>query len=112
MKRTLALLFLPALVCAAQNQAKSPPPAPAAKLTFELARGLPLRNLGPAFTPGRVGDIAVDPRDRKVWYVATASSGLWKTTDAGATWTPIFDDYGSYSLGCITLDPRNPDVLW
>src|SRR5262245_61570387 len=83
-----------------------------AALTADTVRGLELRSLGPAIKPGRVGDIAVDPRDRKVWYVATASSGLWKTTDRGASWQPIFDHHGSYSLGCVTLDPGNPDVVW
>src|SRR5262249_32641564 len=45
----------------------------APKLTADLLRGLPLRNIGPALQPGRVADIAVDPRNRSVWYVATAS---------------------------------------
>jgi photosystem II stability/assembly factor-like uncharacterized protein len=82
------------------------------KLTSDTLRGLELRSLGPAFTPGRVGDIVVDPRDRKVWYIAVASGGLWKTVDAGKSFQPIFDHYGSYSLGCVTLDPKNPDVVW
>jgi photosystem II stability/assembly factor-like uncharacterized protein len=88
------------------------PPGEAVKLTAEMLRGMELRNLGPALRPGRVGDIAVDPRDGKVWYIATASSGLWKTTDAGTTWQPIFDSYGSYSLGCVTVDAKNPDIVW
>jgi photosystem II stability/assembly factor-like uncharacterized protein len=84
----------------------------AGKLTAELVRGLELRGIGPAFRPGRIADVVVDPRNRKVWYVATASSGLWKTTDAGTTWTPIFDRYVSYSFGCLALDPKNPDIVW
>src|SRR5262249_25800111 len=88
------------------------PTGPPAALTADAVRGLQLRSLRPALAPGRVGDIAVDPRDRKVWYVAVASGGLWKTTDAGKTWQPVFDRYGSYSLGCVTLDPKNPDVVW
>src|SRR5438067_7132805 len=83
-----------------------------AALKSDTLRGLELRSLGPALTPGRVGDIAVDPRDRKVWYIATASGGRWKTTDSGATFRPILDEYGSYSLGFIALDPKNPDVIW
>jgi photosystem II stability/assembly factor-like uncharacterized protein len=81
-------------------------------LTTGGALGLPLRNIGPASTPGRVADIAVDPRNRNVWYVATASSGLWKTQNRGISWKPVFDDQGSYSLGCVTLDPNNPDIVW
>jgi photosystem II stability/assembly factor-like uncharacterized protein len=81
-------------------------------LTAETVRGLELRSLGPALTPGRVGDIVVDPRNAKVWFVAIASGGLWKTNDAGKSWKAVFDHQGSYSIGCVTLDPRNPDVVW
>ncbi len=74
--------------------------------------GLGLRALGPASTSGRIGDLAVDPRDKAHWYVAVASGGVWETRNAGTTWTPIFDDQGSYSIGCVTLDPRNPLTVW
>ena len=74
--------------------------------------GLAWRPIGPAVTEGRITDIAVDPRDTAVRYVTAASGGVWKTTNAGASWTPIFDHEGSYSIGCITLDPSNPDVVW
>jgi photosystem II stability/assembly factor-like uncharacterized protein len=106
-------LFLAAVIVAAlcgSPAAEQPKATPA--LTADLVRGLELRGLGPALVPGRVGDIAVDPRDAKVWYVVAASGGLWKTTDAGQTWQPLFDHYGSYSLGCITLDPANPEIVW
>lgn len=71
-----------------------------------------LRNVGPAFLSGRIADIKTQPENESVWYVATGSSGVWKTVNAGTTWTPIFDDQPSYSSGCITLDPSNPDVVW
>src|SRR4051812_600864 len=45
--------------------------------------GLRFRSIGPALTSGRISDIAVNPRDKKIWYVASASGGLWKTTNAG-----------------------------
>ena len=77
--------------------------------TFE---GLAFRNIGPAITSGRVGDIAVHPTQKETWFVVVASGGLWKTTNAGTTWSPLFDGEGSYSLGCITLDPKNPLTLW
>lgn len=70
------------------------------------------RLLGPAVTSGRVVGFAVNPNDRSHYYVAAGSGGVWKTTNAGITWTPIFDNEGSYSIGCIVLDPKNPGVLW
>lgn len=71
-----------------------------------------LRNVGPAFLSGRIADIKTHPENESVWYVATGSSGVWKTVNAGTTWSPIFEDQPSYSTGCITLDPSNPDVVW
>ncbi len=61
---------------------------------------------------GRVADFAVDPNNRAHYYIAVASGGVWKTTNAGTTWTPVFDEQGSYSVGCVTMDPRNPHVVW
>ena len=74
--------------------------------------GLPLRGIGPALMSGRVSDIAVDPVKRSTWYVVAASGGVWKTTNSGTTWTPIFDGYGSYSIGCVAVDPSNHLVVW
>jgi photosystem II stability/assembly factor-like uncharacterized protein len=110
MKRTIppALIALSLLILNPVHSESAEAP----KLNAELLRGLPLRNIGPALEPGRIADIAVDPRNRSVWYVATASSGLWKTRNRGESWEPIFDDGGSYSLGCVTLDPNHPDVVW
>ncbi|MBX2816019.1 MAG: glycosyl hydrolase, partial [Saprospiraceae bacterium] len=71
-----------------------------------------MRNIGPAMTSGRIADIAIDPTDQNTMYVAAGSGNLWKTENAGTTWKPIFEKYGSYSLGCITIDPQNPYTLW
>ena len=78
----------------------------------DVLGGLTLRGIGPALMSGRVGDIAVDPVKRSTWYVAAASGGVWKTTNSGTTWAPIFDGYGSYSIGCVAVDPRNHLVVW
>ena len=74
--------------------------------------GLALRPIGPALTSGRIADLAIDPTDAKVWWLAAASGGVWKTTNSGTTWTPVFDGEGSYSIGAITIDPKNPSVVW
>jgi photosystem II stability/assembly factor-like uncharacterized protein len=74
--------------------------------------GLRLRSIGPAFTSGRISGFAVDPANPTRYYVAVASGGVWKTTNAGVTWTPIFDNEASYSIGAIALDPKNPLTVW
>ena len=74
--------------------------------------GLTLRNIGPGMKSGRIGDVVKDPTRPSTWYVAVASGNVWKTLNNGTTWTPIFDHHGSYSIGCIAIDPQNPQVLW
>jgi photosystem II stability/assembly factor-like uncharacterized protein len=74
--------------------------------------GLELRDLGPAITSGRVGDLAVDPVRKRTYYVAVSSGGVWKTTNWETTFAPVFDDQASFSIGCVTLDPTNPLVVW
>jgi photosystem II stability/assembly factor-like uncharacterized protein len=73
---------------------------------------LSARSIGPALMSGRIGDLAVNPANPSEFYIAVASGGIWKTTNGGVTLSPIFDGYGSYSIGCITLDPSNSKVLW
>jgi len=74
--------------------------------------GLKVRNIGPGYMSGRVSDIAVHPTDPGTWYVGIGSGGVWKTVNAGTTWTPIFDDEAVYSIGDVTLDPSNPNIVW
>ena len=74
--------------------------------------GLSFRNVGPAITSGRVADLAVNPLMPSTYYVAAASGGVWKTTNAGTTYNPIFDGQGSYSIGCVSIDPHNPNSIW
>ncbi|MBW7905075.1 MAG: glycosyl hydrolase [Phycisphaerae bacterium] len=74
--------------------------------------GLRFRALGPALMSGRIGDLAVDPANPHRYYVAVASGNVWRTTNGGVTFEPIFDKEGAYSIGCLALDPRNPHVLW
>lgn len=74
--------------------------------------GLKFRNIGPAFMSGRIADIAIHPESNSIWYVAVGSGGVWKTSNAGTTFTPIFDSQGSFSIGCVTIDALNPTVVW
>src|SRR5512132_1711325 len=106
--RKLAILFLLAATSVAAQTATRADSSPLAS----AVSGLKLRAIGPALTSGRVADIAVDPTDKAVWYVASAAGGVWKTTNAGTSFTPVFDKEGSFSIGVVTIDPRNPNVVW
>ncbi|MBR77632.1 MAG: glycosyl hydrolase [Flavobacteriales bacterium] len=82
------------------------------KKTENIYDGLKFRHLGPALMSGRISDIAIHPNNENIWYVASGSGGAWKTENSGTTWKPIFDNEKSYSIGCITLDPQNSDIVW
>lgn len=77
--------------------------------TFATLR---VRNIGPAFISGRVSQIAVFPDSPSHYLVAEAAGGVWMTHNNGTSWTPVFDNYGSYSIGWITIDPKNPSTVW
>jgi photosystem II stability/assembly factor-like uncharacterized protein len=102
-------LLLPFHGVDAQKRKKSNPSEAEQSISLDAFK---LRNVGPAFLSGRIADIKTHPNNENVWYVATGSSGVWKTENAGTTWTPIFDTQTSYSTGCITLDPSNPEIVW
>jgi photosystem II stability/assembly factor-like uncharacterized protein len=87
------------------------PPQPGA-LNSDAFSGLEFRLIGPAAASGRVIAFAVNPKNRAEYYVGVASGGVWKTTNAGTTWTPVFDGEGSYSIGTVVLDPNDPSVVW
>src|SRR5437870_3291788 len=93
----------------AASEDESRPRDPMSTPTFS---GLRFRSLGPAFTSGRVIGFAVEPNNPSRFYVASASGGVWKTINDGTTWTPVFDREGSYSIGAIALDPKNPLTVW
>ena len=116
MKKTLFLTtLLSVLVCAAiiaQPKGNTAPPTENSPLNSATFNGLSLRNVGPAVTSGRILDIAVNPENHSEYYLATAGGGVWKTNNSGITFSPVFDEEGSFSVGCITLDPNNPNVVW
>ena len=78
----------------------------------ELFKSLRPRNIGPANMGGRITDIEGIPGNPGTVYVATGTGGLWKTTNWGIRWTPLFDEQETTSIGDIALDPQNPDVIW
>src|SRR3954462_14550737 len=115
-----AVLILPSILLAqrggggrgfADPTLDGPIPATAPAYGSPLFEAMRIRNVGPT-TGGRISDVAVDPRNPSIWYVAAASSGLWKTTNHGVSFTPIFENYGTFSLGCVAIDPANSNVIW
>ncbi|MEL7110590.1 MAG: glycosyl hydrolase [Pseudomonadota bacterium] len=99
------VLTLPALAQASGDEENSP----LSSATFDA---FSLRNIGPAFMSGRIGDILIVPDDPATWYVAVGSGGVWKTENAGTTWTSLFDGQGSYSIGSLGADPSDPNRIW
>jgi len=78
-------------------------------------QGLKWRNVGPATMSGRIADFAVarTPGQPDALYVAASIGGVWKTTDWGATWDPVFDSAnGASSIGDVTVAPSNPNLVW
>ena len=74
--------------------------------------GLKFRSIGPALMSGRISDIVIHPENENLWYVTAGSGGVWKTENSGTTWKSIFDGQKSFSIGCISLDPQNPNTIW
>src|SRR5207245_11152351 len=97
--------------------AKEQPPAAAApaaeKLDYgALLKDLQWRELGPAIMGGRIDDFAVVESNPSTVYVGTASGGVWKTTNAGTTWEPVFDNEGVLTIGDVTVGPSDAAGVW
>ncbi len=109
---SFTLLTLFGSISFAQKKGKGDDKSDDATYKSSTFSGLSFRNVGPAFTSGRVADLAVNPNNPFEYYVAVASGGVWKTTNSGTTYQPIFDAYGSYSIGCLAMAPSNSNVVW
>jgi photosystem II stability/assembly factor-like uncharacterized protein len=110
----VGLALFAALSLSAQEPARSPADEARNQDPFTSANfaGFRLRSIGPALMSGRISHIAVHPVHKQTWYVGVASGGVWKTTNAGTTFTPIFQNEGSYSIGAVAIDPKNPNTIW
>ena len=97
---------------ATKTKAEETPEQKPGAMTAETFSGLHFRLIGPAVASGRVIGFAVNPNNRAEYYVGVASGGVWKTSNGGTTWTPVFDNEGSYSIGAVVLDPHDPSVVW
>ncbi|MEO8028472.1 MAG: hypothetical protein ABI823_18470, partial [Bryobacteraceae bacterium] len=98
--KPLALLIAAAAALAAQTT------------EIQALDNLEWRSLGPGSMGGRISDIEGVPGNPRIVYAAAGSAGIFKTTNGGITWKPIFDRQPTISIGAIALDPRNPQVIW
>jgi photosystem II stability/assembly factor-like uncharacterized protein len=96
----------------------SQPPAPVnqtapVKVDSETISGLGARNIGSAAMSGRIAAVAgVHEGSRLTIYVGSASGGVWKSVNGGTTYKPVFDKQSVQSIGAVTIDPKNPKVIW
>ena len=89
------------------------PTAPAVKVDSETFSGLGARNIGSAAMSGRIAALdAVREGSRLTIYVGAASGGVWKSVNGGTTFKPVFDKQPVQSIGAVTIDPKNPKVIW
>jgi photosystem II stability/assembly factor-like uncharacterized protein len=107
-------LFSLAIFCALPAGALSLPAQPAARIEpaaspFERLR---FRNIGPATMGGRIDDFAVLESNPAIYYVATATGGLWKTMNNGTTWEVLFDDQEVVSIGDVAIAPDDANLVW
>lgn len=111
MRRTtiFALVALAATSVLYPTAAVAQNPLPAVPTAFGE---LTFRSIGPAVTGGRIHDVESLPGDPSTIYVAAATGGIWKSTDKGTTWRPLFDHQATSDFGDLAIAPSDPDVIW
>ena len=121
MSRSLVLRLPSTIILGLLALTTAPPPAIAQQngdngtinaTDHPLLKPFHWRSIGPVGQGGRVDDIAVHPDDPHTFFVGFATGGLWKTTNNGTTFKPVFDTYGTHSIGGIAIAPSNPDVVY
>src|SRR5271163_1430224 len=112
MKRQRIFLTASASLLAGTAWLLPPGRAQSADQTASLLAAYKWRSIGPASAGGRITDIKALDSDFRYAIVAAASGGVWKTVNAGTTWTPIFDRYGTSSIGAVAMFQPNPQILW
>jgi len=113
MRRLLFFLTLALFECATQlagaaEKKETPKPSPTPGF-FDQMR---FRNVGPAVSGGRLGAVAGTDADSSLYYVGAAGGGVWRSTNGGQTFVPVFDSQAVGSTGAIAIDPRDPKVVW
>lgn len=105
-RKVATLLFFAVLATTAAAQTS-------VKVDSETISGLGARNIGSATMSGRIAAIdAVREGQRLTVYIGSASGGVWKSVNGGSTFKPVFDKQPVQSIGAVTIDPKNPKVIW
>jgi photosystem II stability/assembly factor-like uncharacterized protein len=108
---TLRIILAPIIFCLALAFALPDGAAGQSSVTDKL-KNLEFREIGPAVMGGRIDDFGVVESNPNIVYVGTASGGVWKTTNNGTTWEPVFDKEGVSTIGDIAIAPSDPSVVW
>ncbi|MCK4494742.1 MAG: glycosyl hydrolase, partial [Candidatus Aminicenantes bacterium] len=117
---TIIIIFLITVTClSVKAQESEEPKSPLLdsweqylKLKKDSEFGLQWISIGPVMNSARVEAVQCDPTHQGTMYVAFGSGNLWKTTNHGLTWNPIFDNQSALGIGDIALAPSNPDIIW
>jgi hypothetical protein len=102
----------PGPAAAQATPSPSPTPTPINWSTDPMLKRFVFRSIGPASMGGRIDDIAVAEQNPYVIYIGFATNGVWKSTNNGTTFQPIFDTYGSHSIGDIAIAPSDSNIVW
>jgi photosystem II stability/assembly factor-like uncharacterized protein len=106
-------LFIVFILANVENSWGAQGTAPSGSQSSIWTQGnLRLRQIGPAVFSGRVDSIAVDENDTKTYYVGTATGGLWKTVNGGATFASLFDQQSNLSIGDVAVSRSSPSTIW
>src|SRR5262245_1756486 len=103
---TCALSLMAVAVFARQGAGTAP------GFNADTLSALQFRNLGPTLHTGRIQDVAIDPKNPSVWYVASAFGGVWKTVNRGITFEPLTNGISSFTMCCVVVDPKDSNVVW
>lgn len=112
MQRLLSTLFTLLLILSFGSVSSQDGETDTLELKHAGLSALTFRSIGPAITGGRIVALAVNPENTCEYYVGSGHGSLWKTSNCGTTFKPVFDGQKSYSIGAATVDPSNPNVVW
>src|SRR5438132_8848752 len=81
-------------------------------LSSDSLSALVFRNIAPTIHTGRIQDVAIDPKNSSIWYVASAFGGVWKTQNRGITFEPLTSGIDAFTMCCVVIDPKDSNVIW